>query len=103
MPCNLDSDIVFAGSTVKEHGIRHCNQDRSIMERAMAAGFFSEWSVVVVYGVLNVLPHLVPLLQDPQEQSIFSQSFMIICALRCQLPIFRVLMHGVQAMASSLH
>ncbi|KAI9676603.1 MAG: hypothetical protein M1822_008317 [Bathelium mastoideum] len=99
---NLDPGTVVAGSTVKEHIIRHCELDTSIMERAMEAEFFTEWSVVVVCGVLNVLPHLVPLLQDPQAQSIFSRSCVITHALSNQLPILRILIRGVQGMAVSL-
>ena len=68
----------------------------------MAENFFTEWSVVVVCGVLNVLPNMVPLLQNPQAQSIFSRSFMITHALSRQLPILAVLIKGLQAMTSSL-
>ncbi|KAI9709461.1 MAG: hypothetical protein M1820_003221 [Bogoriella megaspora] len=99
---NLDLDSSFAGSTVSKHIIRHCELDTSIMEHAMAAGFFTEWSIVVVCGVLNVLPNLVPLLQDPEAQSIFVRSCIITRILSRQLPILRVLIRGVQAMAASL-
>ena len=72
------------------------------MERALAENFFAEWSVVVVCGVYNVLSTMVPLLQDPQAQSIFARSYMITYTLSRQLPILSVAMRGVQALASSL-
>lgn len=80
--------------------MRHCDLDTSIMERAMAERFFTEWSVVVVCGVFNSLLFLVPLLEDPQAQSIFVRSCVITHALSRQLPILRVTLRAVLAMTS---
>lgn len=73
------------------------------MERAIAAGFLTEWSAVALSGVLNVLPNLVLLLQDQQAKLIFSRSCAIAHILSRQLPTLQVFMRGIQAMAVSLH